>query len=130
MANEEFSLRTKADPAIYDVAVFGKALEILETLGRRRPTGLTEIALSTGASKPSSFQILRTLETRDFVVKDPTTRKYRPGRRLAALASSRTLRNSSGCGSGALRTMTKKRGRGAMDRSRPSTARAVALLGP
>jgi DNA-binding IclR family transcriptional regulator len=87
MPKLEFSVRTKADPAIYDVAVVVKALDILDALANGGPLGLTEIALLTGASKPSSFRILSTMESRGFVVKDGSTRKYLPGAKLIGIAS-------------------------------------------
>src|SRR6476646_6350162 len=64
-----------SDPgSVYDVAVLGKALDLLELSAR------------TGASKASAFRVLSTLHRRGYVSKDPVTRRYTPGPRLIALS--------------------------------------------
>jgi IclR family transcriptional regulator, acetate operon repressor len=78
----------KKRPATYDVAVLGKALDILETLAEARELGLSALADRSGVSKAASFRVLSTLETRGYVAKDPHTRKYRPGPSLIVLSSS------------------------------------------
>jgi IclR family acetate operon transcriptional repressor len=72
--------------ASYDVAVLGKALELLEALARNKELGLSELTGRTGVSKPSAFRILSTLENRGYLAKDGVHRKYRPGPRLIALS--------------------------------------------
>lgn len=71
-----------------DVGVLLKALDVLEQLTLGSPSGLTELAKATGANKASVFRILRTLQSRDFVIQDDATKKYAPGSRLFAIATS------------------------------------------
>ena len=71
-----------------DVGVLLKALDVLELLAGPRPSGLTEMTKMTGVNKASVYRILRTLESRGFAVQEPDTKKYTPGPRLMALASS------------------------------------------
>jgi len=76
-----------ADPgAVYDVAVLGKALDLLELITDAGDLGLADLSARSGASKASSFRILTTLHRRGYVSKDPVTRHYTPGPRLIALS--------------------------------------------
>ena len=75
------------DPgSVYDVAVLGKALDLLEMITDGGDLGLAELSAGTGASKASSFRVLSTLHRRGYVSKDPVTRRYTPGPRLIALS--------------------------------------------
>jgi IclR family acetate operon transcriptional repressor len=81
-------LRSAFGRGDYDVAVLGKALDLLEVLEAGEELGLSELSARTGVSKPSAFRVLTTLETRGYVAKDAAHRKYRPGPRLIALSCS------------------------------------------
>lgn len=71
----------------YDVAVLGKALDLLERLAGGGAIGLSELAVQSNVTKASAFRVLATLERRGYVAKDPASRKYAPGPRLVALSS-------------------------------------------
>ncbi|MBV9322644.1 MAG: IclR family transcriptional regulator [Chloroflexi bacterium] len=72
----------------YDVAVLGKALDVLETLVAAGEMGLSQLAAESGVSKTSAFRVLTTLEVRGYLAKDPASRRYRPGPKLIALGGS------------------------------------------
>jgi IclR family transcriptional regulator, acetate operon repressor len=79
----------KADASsVYDVAVLGKALDLLETVAAGPDLGLSQLSERTGVSKGSAFRVLSTLESRGYLSKDGQTRKYGPGPRLLALSHS------------------------------------------
>jgi IclR family acetate operon transcriptional repressor len=81
------SLGGKSDSSsIYDVAVLGKALDLLETLASEPDLGLSELSQRTGVSKGSAFRVLSTLQARGYVAKDNETHKYEPGPKLLALS--------------------------------------------
>jgi DNA-binding IclR family transcriptional regulator len=61
-------------------------VELLEALAAGEQLGLSQLSTRTGVSKPSAFRILATLESRGYLAKDATHRKYRPGPRLVALS--------------------------------------------
>lgn len=64
-----------------------KAIEILMRFHDAHPDlGVTEIAQQTGIDKVIVHRMLRTWAAHDFVVQDPTTRRYRLGNALFALA--------------------------------------------
>jgi IclR family acetate operon transcriptional repressor len=71
---------------MYDVAVLGKALDLLETLASGPDRGLSELSERTGVSKGSAFRVLSTLEGRGYVSKNGETRKYGAGPKLLALS--------------------------------------------
>lgn len=53
-----------------------RGLMILETIAERPPLTLVEIATACDMSPATALRILRTLETRAFVSRDPETRAY------------------------------------------------------
>jgi DNA-binding IclR family transcriptional regulator len=54
------------------------AIDILEAMGRAgRAIGVSEIARQTGLSKASAHHLLATLETRRFVMRDPSSPLYK-----------------------------------------------------
>jgi ribose transport system substrate-binding protein len=62
----------------YYVELVGKTLDILDTLRHeKRELRLTEIAERAGLDKATAFRILRTLEQRRYVLRDPGTKKFR-----------------------------------------------------
>ncbi len=72
--------------SIYDVAVLGKALDLLETVAAGPDLGLSGLSERTGVSKASAFRVLSTLQARGYVSKHRETRKYGPGPKLFALS--------------------------------------------
>ncbi|MBI3980005.1 MAG: IclR family transcriptional regulator [Chloroflexi bacterium] len=87
MVNRVSHTETERDRSSYDVAVLGKALDLLEALVGSNELGLSELCLRTDVNKTSAFRVLSTLESRGYVAKHPETRKYRPGPKLVALSS-------------------------------------------
>src|SRR5579863_8557354 len=67
-------------PTRYYVEVLGKGLDILDLLRNSRAgLRLTDIAGGTGLDVSTAFRLLRTLESRGYVVRDPGTRLFRHG---------------------------------------------------
>ena len=65
-----------------------KAVRILETLGRGKPLGITEISKELKIPKSSAHSILQTLESEGFVEKNIDTFKYNLGTSLIELGYS------------------------------------------
>lgn len=70
----------------YVVAALDRGLELLEHLAERPDSGVSDLARLSGSTKSQAFRILRTLERRGFVRKDPETRTYALGYRPLFLA--------------------------------------------
>jgi IclR family acetate operon transcriptional repressor len=70
-----------------NVAVLGKALDVLEALAAAKELGLTDVATRAATSKGAAFRILGTLEQRGYVEKDPITKRYRAAAALVALSN-------------------------------------------
>lgn len=71
----------------YDVAVLGKALDLLEALAECRQVGLSDLSRQAHVHKTSAYRILATLESRGYVVKDGRLRTYMPGPKLIAVSA-------------------------------------------
>ncbi|HEY6273405.1 MAG TPA: helix-turn-helix domain-containing protein [Terriglobales bacterium] len=64
----------------YHVEVLGKALDILDVLrSSRTDLRLTDVAEKTGVDVSTTFRLLRTLEARGYVRRDPGTRLFKHG---------------------------------------------------
>lgn len=70
----------------YVVAALDRGLELLEQLAERPDSGVSDLARHAGSTKSQAFRILRTLEARGYVRKDPETRTYALGYRPLFLA--------------------------------------------
>ena len=62
-----------------------RALRVMEILGERGWSGVTEVARELDVHKSTAFRLLATLEHREMVVQDPETAKYRLGPGVARL---------------------------------------------
>ena len=71
----------------YDVAVLGKALDLLEALADGGELGLTDLSRRGHVHKTSAYRILTTLERRGYVLKDKEDRTYAPGPKLLAVSA-------------------------------------------
>jgi len=70
----------KDNPSVNGVQSVSRALDLLEAFPLYGPEiGLTSIADTLGLNKATAYRLLSTLETRDFVVRCPESRKYRLG---------------------------------------------------
>jgi len=65
----------------YMVASVDRAAALLLTLAEMPESGITELAVATGATKSLTFRLLYTLERRGLVRKDPERRTYSLGYR-------------------------------------------------
>jgi DNA-binding IclR family transcriptional regulator len=73
----------------------GRALSLLEAIGNHLGTGsVVELASETGLKVPTAHRILKGLESRGFVVREPSSGEYSLGPTVLRLARSQ-LRNSS-----------------------------------
>ena len=68
----------------------GRAISIMELLGRRGWSGVTEVANELDIHKSTAYRLLTTLRDRGLVEQDAATEKYRLGFGLVMLASSVT----------------------------------------
>jgi IclR family transcriptional regulator, KDG regulon repressor len=65
----------------YTIASLDAALTLLETIAEHPGLGLTDLARRTKSTKSQVFRQLHTLETRGYVLRDPTTKTYALGYR-------------------------------------------------
>jgi IclR family transcriptional regulator, KDG regulon repressor len=73
----------------YNIRAIERALSVLEVFSRERRTlSLDELTRATGLSKPTVFRILSTLQSRQYILLDKNTGRYRLGSVFLGLASS------------------------------------------
>lgn len=74
----EIKTRSRSGSACYYVEVLGKALDVLDVLRSSR-TGLrlTDIAEKAHLDISTTFRLLRTLEVRDYVLRDSKTKRFK-----------------------------------------------------
>lgn len=65
-----------------------RALDVLLIFTEHHELGLTDIAKNAGLHKSTVFRLLHTLEKKGFIIRDPSTERYRLGYRILELASS------------------------------------------
>ena len=70
----------------YQIRVLPKALAVLESVVSDGPATLTDLTKSTGTDKAAVYRIINTLRASDYVAKDESTKRYRPGPKLIGLA--------------------------------------------
>lgn len=71
-----------------------RTLDLLERIARAEtPAGLIELAGDSGIDKSTAARLLAFLAERDFVVRDPATRRYAPGPSLLALGAAALQRS-------------------------------------
>lgn len=59
------------------------ALRVLESFGDgRQERGVTDLADELGTNKATVYRVLSTLQSRDYLIQNPTSRRYRLGPRL------------------------------------------------
>jgi IclR family transcriptional regulator, acetate operon repressor len=85
--NGDSGLRSSSAGGANGVGVLQKALDVLEAIVGDGPLTLVEASKRTGLDKPAVYRILNTFEARQYMSKDPQTRRYRPGPALLGLAS-------------------------------------------
>lgn len=70
----------------YTIEVLLRGLNILTLFSHENPTlSLTEIATSTGLNKTTAFRLVNTLEEAGYLLRDPGTKRYRPGIKVLQL---------------------------------------------
>lgn len=70
----------------YSIEVLLRGLNILTLFTRETPTrSLTELTTTTGLNKTSVFRLATTLEEAGFLLRDPETKRYRPGIKILQL---------------------------------------------
>ena len=70
----------------YNIAVLGRALDLLETLAAAsEPLGVSELSRRMGTTKSATYRILVNLERRGYVNKHGITARYTLGSQLTAL---------------------------------------------
>jgi IclR family pca regulon transcriptional regulator len=70
----------------YYIEALGRGLQILEAFSSTSPgLTLTEIAASVGMGKSTAYRFVHTLEQLGYLVRDPETRRYRPGVKVLRL---------------------------------------------
>jgi IclR family transcriptional regulator, acetate operon repressor len=79
---------TSRPRARYDVSVLHKTLDVLESLADGQPLTAVECAQRTGISKTAAYRILGTLESRGYVYRDDSSRRFGIGVSLLALGRS------------------------------------------
>jgi IclR family pca regulon transcriptional regulator len=70
----------------YYIEALGRGLQILEAFTERAPDlSLTEISSAVGLDKSTVFRFVYTLEKLGYLVRDPDTKRYRPGLKVLRL---------------------------------------------
>lgn len=72
------------------MGVLQKALDVLEHVVGEEPMTLGDASRVTGLGKAAVYRILNTFEARQYLIKEPTTRRYHTGPALLALAATVT----------------------------------------
>jgi DNA-binding IclR family transcriptional regulator len=78
--------RATASPS-YEIAVLGRALDLLELLGEQSGLTLTELAQQARLNKVTVFRILVNLVRRGYMQRDKASGRYRLGLKLMQLSS-------------------------------------------
>jgi IclR family pca regulon transcriptional regulator len=74
------------DNARYYIEALGRGLRVLEAFTEEEPSlTLTEIATIVGLDKSTVFRFAYTLEKLGYLIRDPETKRYRPGLRVLRL---------------------------------------------
>ncbi len=80
-------MQTKREPTQEETRTVAKALDILLCFSHNEPElSLTELSARLGIHKSTMHRLLGTLESKQFVQRDPETGRYRLGTRLVQLA--------------------------------------------
>lgn len=70
----------------YTLSTLLRGLSILSLFSQNTPTlSLTEIATATALNKTTTFRMVNTLEVAGYLMRDPETKRYRPGIRVLQL---------------------------------------------
>ena len=70
----------------YYIEALGRGLHILEAFTEQAPSlSLTEISSKVGLDKSTVFRFVYTLEKLGYLVRDPDTKRYRPGLKVLRL---------------------------------------------
>ncbi len=70
----------------YYIEALGRGSQVLEAFADNAPSlSLTEIAAAVGLGKSTAFRFVYTLEALGYLVRDPETRRYRPGLKVLRL---------------------------------------------
>jgi DNA-binding IclR family transcriptional regulator len=73
---------------MYSAPIIKRVLQIIQLIVREhKQFGVTDISQTLSINKSTVFGILKALQAEDFVVKDPTTKKYTMGRGLFELSA-------------------------------------------
>jgi len=71
----------------YSATAVNRALSLLETLARTGPVPLAVLADAAGCGRTAAFELLSTMQTRNFVIQDESHGFWRLGARWAVLGS-------------------------------------------
>ena len=78
--------RPRPSESRYSIEALARGLEILELFSAERPTlSLTEIVQALQLNNSTVFRVLSTLESRNYLERDPATRRYRPSLKVLQL---------------------------------------------
>ncbi len=70
----------------YTIESLRRGLHVLSLFSREQPTlTLSEIVQQSNLNKTTAFRIVSTLETAEYLSRDPQTRQYRPGLKVLQL---------------------------------------------
>lgn len=78
--------RPRTSESRYNIEALARGLETLELFSAERPSlSLTEIVQALKLNKSTVFRVLSTLESRNYLERDPATRRYRPSLKVLQL---------------------------------------------
>jgi IclR family KDG regulon transcriptional repressor len=83
----------KEEPRDYRIAAIDRAVSVVEALAEEPAQGVTSLAERLGLTKSLVFRILRTLEGRGVVVRDPDRAEYSLGFRMSLLGDRAARQN-------------------------------------
>jgi DNA-binding IclR family transcriptional regulator len=83
----DVAAREKAIAREHAATAVNRALSLLETLARTGPVPLAVLADAAGCGKTAAFELLTTMQTRNFVIQDDTHGLWQLGARWAVLGS-------------------------------------------